>query len=226
MSLAENIQIVNERINQACINSNRNTDEVKVIAVTKYVDIDQTKEILDFDLQHIGENRAEQGLAKYEAIQDKVVWHFIGNIQTRKVKQILGKFEYIHSLDRLPLAMEINKRAMLLDIKVKCFVQVNVSGENSKSGIKPEEIIDFFKAISNFESIELVGLMTMAPHFDDPELARPIFRRLKELLDIVNASNILDNQLTELSMGMSNDFEVAIEEGATFVRLGSVLLKK
>lgn len=226
MSLAENIQAVNERINQACINSNRKLDEVTVIAVTKYVEVDQAKEVLNFGLQHIGENRAEQGLAKYEAIQDRAVWHFIGNIQTRKVKQILGKFEYIHSLDRLPLAIEIDKRAKQLDIKVKCFVQVNVSGEQSKSGIMPEEIIDFFKAISIFDSIEPVGLMTMAQHDDDPELARPTFRRLRELLDIVNASNILDKQLTELSMGMSNDFEVAIEEGATFVRLGSILLKK
>lgn len=225
MSLAENIQDVNIRIQQACIKGNRNLEDVKVIAVTKYVDVEKTREILDYGLLHIGENRAEQGVAKYETIMGEATWHFIGNLQTRKVKEVIGKFEYIHSLDRLSLAMEIDKRAKKLSIKVKCFVQVNVSGEESKSGIEPEELINFFKAIAEYDSIEVIGLMTMAPHYDDPELTRPIFRRLKELIDNINESKILNYRLTELSMGMSNDFEVAIEEGATFIRLGSVLFK-
>jgi len=224
MSIAENIQNVNERINQACAKSNRNPEDIKVIAVTKYVDLEKTKEILTFGLKQIGENRAEQGIHKYEAIRDDVVWHFIGNLQTRKAKEIIGKFEYIHSVDRLSLAMEIDKRAKQQNIKVKCFVQVNVSGEESKSGVEPEELIQFIKTITEYDSIEVIGLMTMAPHYDDPELTRPIFRRLKELLDTINENKVLSYQLTELSMGMSNDFEVAIEEGATFIRLGSVLL--
>lgn len=225
LSLADSIQDVNKRIEQACIRSNRNSEDVKIIAVTKYVDIEKTGEILDYGLQHIGENRAEQGLIKYEAIKDRAIWHFIGNLQTRKVKEILGKYEYIHSLDRISLAMEIDKRAKKKNIKVKCLLQVNVSGEESKSGVKPEEVIPFVKSITEFDSIEVIGLMTMAPHYEDPELTRPIFRKLKELLNAINESKILNYQITELSMGMSNDFEVAIEEGATFVRLGSVLLK-
>lgn len=225
LSIADNIQDVNKRIEQACTKGNRNAKDVKVIAVTKYVDLEITKEILNYGLQHIGENRAEQGLTKYEAIREQAFWHFIGNLQTRKVKEIIGKFEYIHSLDRLSLAKEIDKRAKQQNIKVKCFVQVNVSGEESKSGIVPEEVIEFIKAITEYDSIEVIGLMTMAPHYEDPELTRPIFRKLKELLTTINESKILDYQITELSMGMSNDFEIAIEEGATFVRLGSVLLK-
>lgn len=223
--LADNVQDVNEKIQQACIKSNRNPEEIKVIAVTKYVDLEITKEILDLGLLHIGENRSEQGSAKYEAIGDKAIWHFIGNLQTRKVKEIIGKFEYIHSLDRISLAMEIDKRAKQQNIKVKCFVQVNVSGEESKSGVKSEDLTQFIKTIAEYDSIEVMGLMTMAPHYEESELTRPIFRRLKELLNIINESKILNYQIKELSMGMSNDYEVAIEEGATFVRLGSVLFE-
>lgn len=223
--LADNVQDVNEKIQQVCMKSNRNPEEIKVIAVTKYVDLEITKKILDLGLLHIGENRSEQGSAKYEAIGDKAIWHFIGNLQTRKVKEIIGKFEYIHSLDRLSLAMEIDKRAKQQNIKVKCFVQVNVSGEESKSGVKPEDLTQFIKTIAEYDSIEVMGLMTMAPHYEESELTRPIFRRLKELLNIINESKILNYQIKELSMGMSNDYEVAIEEGATFVRLGSVLFE-
>ncbi|OEF99537.1 YggS family pyridoxal phosphate enzyme [Vulcanibacillus modesticaldus] len=225
MSLEANLALIKERIKRSCIKSNRNQNDVKIIAVTKYVDVDQTKEVLDLGLEHLGENRVQNALPKYEKLQGRGFWHFIGRLQSKKVKQILGKFDYIHSLDRLSLAEEIDKRAKQLGIKVKCFVQVNISKEETKTGVEPENLLDFIKEVSKFDSIQLVGLMTMAPYVEDKELTRPIFRKLRELLEQINDQNILDYKLTELSMGMSNDFEVAIEEGATFIRIGSLLLK-
>lgn len=223
MPLAENINSVKERIKQACIKSGRDLNDVNIIAVTKYVDVDQARQILDLGLEHIGENRVQQALPKYEALHTRGTWHFIGSLQTKKVKQIIGKFEYIHSLDRLSLAEEIDIRAKQENIKVKCFLQVNVSGEESKSGVEPDNLLGFVKDLSKFNSIQLVGLMTMAPLYEDKELTRPVFRRLKKLLDLINEKGILNYQIKGLSMGMSNDFEVAIEEGATYLRLGSVL---
>ncbi len=225
LSLVENVKQVKEKIRQACLNSGREMEEVHLITVTKYVNLELTKEALDIGMQHIGENRVKEGTLKYEALGDRGVWHFIGSLQTRKVKDIIEKFDYIHSLDRLSLAKEIDKRAREHGIKVKCFIQVNVSGEETKSGITPEDLFSFLQEIKNFDSIQPVGLMTMAPHTDDKELIRGVFRKLKNLLEAVNQKQILPEILHELSMGMSNDFEIAIEEGATHVRLGSILFK-
>ncbi len=225
VSITANIQIVQDKIEQACKRIGRDTEEINVIAVTKYVNVEKTEEVLNAGLQHIGENRPQQAVSKYDQLQERGIWHFIGNLQTRKVKQVIGKFEYIHSLDRIALAEEIEKRAKYLGIKVKCFIQVNVSGEESKSGIDPDKLIQFSREVKQFESIEVVGLMTMAPLTENIEVIRPHFRRLRELRDYLNEQQIFDYLVKELSMGMSNDFEIAIEEGATFVRLGSILLK-
>lgn len=221
--LADNLNKVQEKIEGICIKSGRNVNDVKIIAVTKYVDVEKTKEILDLGIEHIGENRVKEGTEKYEALKDRGTWHFIGTIQSRKVKQVIDKFDYIHSLDRLSLAEEIDKRAKQLNKEVKCFVQVNVSGEASKSGVAPEQLVDFIKEIAKFKTIHLTGLMTMAPLVDDKEETRDIFRKLRGLLELINSEQLLDYQFTELSMGMSNDYEIAIEEGATFVRLGTVI---
>lgn len=223
LTLDYNLAKINERIKSACTRSNRALNDVKVIAVTKYVDIEQTRKVLDLGLIHIGENRANEGIEKFNELHDRGEWHFIGNLQTRKVKQIIGKFDYIHSLDRLSLAEEIDKRAKEIGIIANCFIQVNVSGEVTKSGVSSQDVLHFIKEVSQFKSIKIVGLMTMAPHFEDNELTRPIFRELRELKDMVNEQKVLDYSLDELSMGMSNDFEIAVEEGATFVRLGSIL---
>ncbi|MDQ0177649.1 YggS family pyridoxal phosphate-dependent enzyme [Bacillus chungangensis] len=221
MKVKDNLAVIHEKIEKACLKAGRKTDEVNIVAVTKYVSIDRAKEALQAGLVHLGENRDDGLLRKYEALGEEPIWHFIGSLQTRKVKQIIHKAAYIHSLDRISLAKEINKRA---NKPVKCFVQVNVSGEASKHGLVPEEVEDFIQQLQAYPNIVVVGLMTMAPHIHDQDALRTYFRKLKELqLDIQQLG--LDNApCRELSMGMSNDYEIAVEEGATFVRLGTSLV--
>lgn len=226
MSLEERIQQVNQKIEDACKRSNRPFEDVNVIAVTKYVSLQTTGAVLDRGLEHIGENRWQDAQAKWEAFGQKGTWHFIGHLQTNKVKDVIGKFAYIHSLDRLSLAKELDKKAASLGIQVNTFMQVNISGEESKYGLQPEQASSFLKDIQSFNNLKVIGLMTMAPHEEDPELTRPVFRGLRELRDDLNGQAFTAEPITELSMGMSNDFEVAIEEGATWVRLGSILVGK
>ncbi|WP_139489936.1 YggS family pyridoxal phosphate-dependent enzyme [Brevibacillus dissolubilis] len=216
---------LNQKIEAACARSGRDPQEVKIVAVTKYVDADAVGQILDAGVTHIGENRVQDGVPKYEAHGDKGVWHFIGHLQTNKVKDVVGRFTYIHSLDRLSLAEAINKRAEALDIIVPCFLQINISGEETKFGLDPNDILAFVEACSNMKHIRIAGCMTMAPVVDDPEEARPVFRGLREWQKRLQALNLPNVTVEELSMGMSGDFEVAIEEGATFIRLGSILVK-
>lgn len=226
MILKDRIQHVESRIQAACARSGRHPDEVHVVAVTKYVDAEATGKLLDEGVLHIGENRPQKAVPKWEALGGRGVWHFIGHLQSNKVKDVIGKFQYIHSLDRLSLAKELEKRAAALDIVVSAFMQVNVSGEQSKHGIRPEEAPALLKELSQFKHIKVVGLMTMAPIVEDPELTRPVFRGLRELRDKLNGMGITNDPITELSMGMSGDFEVAIEEGATWIRLGTILVGK
>jgi len=197
---------------------------VNLIAVTKYASLATTRQVLELGLQHIGENRWQDAKPKWEELGAQGTWHFIGHLQTNKVKDVVGRFAYIHSLDRLSLATELQKKAEALDLVVRCFLQVNVSGEESKYGLAPAELIDFARQIRGLDRLRIVGLMTMAPFESEPERTRPVFRGLREWRDRLNDEAILSEPLTELSMGMSNDFEVAIEEGATWIRLGSVLV--
>lgn len=225
MTVKENLKNIQQEIEKACEKVNRNPKEVKIIAVTKYVNIERTKETLDAGIVHIGENRVEAAEEKYEALGDRGIWHFIGRLQSKKVKKMIDKFSYLHSLDRLSLAEEIQKR--LPDGKqMNCFVQLNVSGEETKAGISSKELIPFIKALEQYPSIRVVGLMTMAPFYEDPERTRPIFRKLKELQKEVQALQLPFAPCDELSMGMSNDYIIAVEEGATFVRIGSSLVGK
>jgi PLP dependent protein len=221
MSVKENLQIIEQNIKEACERSNRNKEEVQIIAVTKYVSNERTQEALEAGIIHLGENRDDGFLKKWEQFQDKPTWHFIGTLQSRKVKNIIDKVDYIHSLDRLSLAKEIQKRASK---PIKCFVQVNVSGEESKHGIRPDELIPFIEQLASFDRIVVVGLMTMAPFTDDETLIRRCFQQLKTLQLKVQALNKKYAPCTELSMGMSNDYIIAVEEGATFVRIGSSLV--
>ncbi|WP_332690619.1 YggS family pyridoxal phosphate-dependent enzyme [Halalkalibacter lacteus] len=223
MSVKEKLISIQKEIEVVCNRVKRNPASIQIVAVTKYVSVETTEKALNAGLIHIGENRVEGAVQKWEALHESGIWHFIGSMQTRKVKQIIGKYEYLHSLDRLSLAKEVDKRLEEGQV-MKCFVQVNVSGEESKSGLAPEEVIPFIKELSTFQGIQVIGLMTMAPFFDDAELTRPIFRRLKEIKDSVMALQLPYAPCTELSMGMSNDYRVAIEEGATFIRLGSALV--
>lgn len=226
MQMTQTIPYVEERVARACARAGRDRSEVRIIAVTKYVSLETTGQVLRHGLTHIGENRWQDAQAKWEAFGHEGTWHFIGHLQTNKVKDVVGKFAYIHSLDRLSLAKEINRKAAALGITAQCFIQLNVSGEETKYGLPPEELVSFVESVRSFEHIRVVGLMTMAPYEAEPEATRPVFRGLRELRDELNRERLLGYEVPHLSMGMSNDFEVAIEEGATWIRLGSVLVGK
>ncbi|MEJ8544570.1 YggS family pyridoxal phosphate-dependent enzyme [Brevibacillus borstelensis] len=223
--LKERLGRIEERIAAACSRSGRDRGDVKIVAVTKYVDSDTIGDLLQVGVEHIGENRVQDAMPKYEQWGDRAVWHFIGHLQTNKVKEVVGRFAYIHSLDRLSLAREIDKRGEALNHVVPCFLQVNISGEETKFGLSPNDVLAFLRETSNMKHIRIAGLMTMAPHVENPEEARPVFKGLREWQERINEWKFPHAEITELSMGMSNDFEVAIEEGATYIRLGSVLVK-
>ncbi|OIJ09821.1 YggS family pyridoxal phosphate enzyme [Anaerobacillus arseniciselenatis] len=223
MTVKENLETIQQDIERACQRVQRDVNSVKIIAVTKYVSDERALEAIDAGIAHIGENRVEEGNRKWQVLEGKGTWHFIGTLQSRKVKEMIEKFDYIHSLDRLSLAKEIQKRATK---KVKCFVQVNVSGEETKHGIAATEVIDFIKTVEQYSLIEVVGLMTMAPYVEEPEETRQYFQRLKQVQKDVQALRLSFAPCTELSMGMSNDYQIAVEEGATFIRLGTSLVGK
>lgn len=221
MKVIENLQKIQENIELACRRSKRHSSEVTIIAVTKYVTIERAKEAVEAGVVHLGENRDEGLLAKWDVLRDKPIWHYIGSLQSRKVKNIIDKVDYIHSLDRMSLAEEINKRAEKV---TNCFVQVNVSGEESKQGLSPDEVGEFVLSLSKFEKIRICGLMTMAPFIEDEQVLRSCFRKLNELQRKIKSLELNYAPCTELSMGMSNDYEIAIEEGATMVRIGTALV--
>lgn len=226
MTLESRISTVDQRIAEACARSGRRREDVNVIAVTKYVSVATAAEAVRAGARHIGENRWPDAKDKWESLKGQAVFHYIGSLQTNKVKDVVGRFDYIHSLDRPSLAQAIDKRAQALQLRVPCFLQVNVSGEESKHGLAPEETRAFLRGLRDYPSIDPIGLMTMAPLDTDPEQARPVFRALRELRDELNREALTERPLTELSMGMSGDFETAVEEGATWVRLGTVLVGK
>ncbi|KUP37276.1 YggS family pyridoxal phosphate-dependent enzyme [Bacillus halotolerans] len=221
MRVVDHLRHINERINEACNRSGRRSDEVTVIAVTKYVSPERAQEAVDAGIKCLGENRDAELLRKQEIMKGNPEWHFIGSLQSRKVKAVVNSVSYIHSLDRLSLAKEIEKRA---EGAVQCFVQVNTSLEPSKHGMNKEEVIPFIQELSGFDNIVVAGLMTMAPLTDDQDEIRSCFRTLRELRDQVQELKQPNAPCTELSMGMSNDFEIAIEEGATYIRIGSSLV--
>ncbi len=218
--IISNLEAILENIDEAKKRANA-TQSVKIVAVTKAVDVARTKEALEAGLVHIGENRPEGLHTKQELIKSGAQWHYIGTLQTRKVKHVINDIDYLHSLDRLSLAEEIEKRA---EKPVKCFVQANVSGEESKHGLARDEVVPFIKQLASYKKIEVVGLMTMAPDVEDEDVIRGVFRELKKLQQEVVALQLAYAPCLELSMGMSNDYEIAIEEGATFVRIGTALV--
>ncbi|GIP39690.1 UPF0001 protein YlmE [Paenibacillus sp. J31TS4] len=217
---------VEERVAAACERSGRSRESVQVIAVTKYVSLETARQAVSLGYTRIGENRWQDVKPKWEAIGDAAEWHFIGHLQTNKVKDVIGKFAYIHSLDRMSLANEINRKAEQLGVTANCLIQLNISGEESKFGMAEEQLVPFVEQLKELPAIRIAGLMTMAPYEMEPEQTRPVFRRLRELRDELNARALLPYQVQQLSMGMSNDFEIAIEEGATWIRLGTVLVGK
>lgn len=226
MELLLHWEQVKKRIAESCHRVGRDPNEVNVVAVTKYVDQERTKAVLDLGLDHIGESRVQDAIPKWEHLGDRGIWHFIGHLQRNKVKEVVSRFSYIHSLDRFSLAQELDKRGRALNHRVQCFLQVNVAGESQKFGISPQELEDFASEVANLSCIEIAGLMTMAPLTPRSEETRSIFRELKQIQIRLQQKNHPNLQVPGLSMGMSQDFEIAIEEGATWVRLGSVLVGK
>lgn len=220
--IKKNWEEIQTTIVAACARSGRNPQEVKVVAVTKYSDLETTRQVLDLGLTEIGESRAQEAVPKYKALGDRGTWHFIGHLQRNKVKDVVGRFTYIHSLDRFSLAQEISRRAEKVGCTMRCFIQVNVAGEASKFGLAPAEVMDFAEEVVQLPFLHLEGLMTMAPRVEVPEETRPVFRQLAEMRRKLQEEKGLS--LPHLSMGMSQDYEIAVEEGATWLRLGSVLV--
>ncbi|AKG73709.1 YggS family pyridoxal phosphate-dependent enzyme [Salinicoccus halodurans] len=196
-------------------------DEATIIAVTKYHTVEETLEAYEAGVRDFGENRPEGFLEKRKALPADANVHFIGTLQSRKVKQIADDLYYLHSLDRESIAKKIEQYS---NHTVKCFIQVNVSGEDSKHGLIPEEVPEFLETLSEYEKIEVIGLMTMAPHTEDRSLISEVFKRLSELKQKLAEDNRANIQIKELSMGMSNDYDIALQNGATFVRIGSKIM--
>lgn len=222
MNLVENADLVRQQVETARNKANRQ-DQVNVIAVTKYVDVVTTEAMVKTGIQHIGENRVDKFLEKYQALKGyDLTWHLIGSLQRRKVKDVINLVDYFHALDSVKLAQEIQKRA---EHPIKCFLQVNISGEESKHGFAPDELGDVLAEIAQLDKIEIVGLMTMAPFEASQEELQDIFSKTHQLQKQLEKKQLKNMPFSELSMGMSRDFEVAIANGATFVRIGTSFFK-
>lgn len=219
--LKENLANVEKKIEQACKNAGRSRDEVTLIAVSKTKPVEMLQEIYDENIRDFGENKVQELCSKMEQLPSDIRWHMIGHLQRNKVKYIVGKVELIHSVDTYRLAEEINIQAKKQNVIVPILVEVNIAHEESKFGISAEDAILLVEEISKLENIRIKGLMTIAPYVENPEDNRLYFRKIKQLsVDITNKN--IDNVFMEiLSMGMTGDYMVAIEEGATMVRVGT-----
>ncbi len=218
--IEENIKKVEERIARAAHRVGRDADEISLVAVAKTVSAEKIEEAIVCGVRIIGENRVQEAKQKFQRIGSKVDWHMVGHLQTNKVKDALRIFSLIHSLDSLRLAEELEKRA---EKPIDCLIEVNTSQEKTKFGMTPENLSAFFKSIRNLKKVNVIGLMTIGPGWaiSDPEASRPCFRLLRDLREkLAQESQI---QLPILSMGMTSDFEIAIEEGASMIRLGTAL---
>ncbi|WP_337864808.1 YggS family pyridoxal phosphate-dependent enzyme [Ignavibacterium sp.] len=219
--IADNLARLHERIAKICEKVGRKQSEIKQIAVSKYFGIDAILEANRLGINNFGENRAQELMLKFEKIGDRVIWHFIGTLQKNKVKYAVKSAEYIHSVDSIELLEEINKRASSLNKVQKILLEVKTSSEKSKSGLtNEEEIFKIAQQAKNYSNIDFIGLMTIAPLTEDEDLIRKSFRELRLLKEKMNNAGI---NITELSMGMTSDFEIAIEEGSTMLRIGSAI---
>lgn len=219
--LKENLETVKKNIEQACKNAGRNVDEVTLIAVSKTKPVEMLREVYDAGIRQFGENKVQEMCDKMEVLPDDIKWNMIGHLQTNKVKYIVGKTSLIHSVDSLHLAKEIQKQAVRKDVICNILVEVNIAQEETKFGTSKEEAIELVSEIAKLDHLRVRGLMTIAPFVTDPEDNREYFREIKQLsVDIANKN--IDNVCMDiLSMGMTGDYMVAIEEGATMVRVGT-----
>ena len=221
--ITANINKIKQRIAAAAARCNRAPDSIKLLAVTKTVPLPAIEQAIEAGITALGENYVQEAKEKIAVIGQRVSWHMIGHLQTNKAKYTVNLFDYIHSVDRLELAAEINKRARLIGRKINILIEINVSGEKTKNGITASEAIELIKNVSMLESVSVKGLMTMAPYSTNPENSRPYFSELRNLRNKIISEGITNIQMEELSMGMTDDFEIAIEEGATIVRIGRAI---
>ena len=219
--LRENLQEVEKRIQETCARAGRDRSEVTLVSVSKTKPVEMLQEAYDLGVRVFGENKVQEIRDKYDALPKDIEWHMIGHLQTNKVKYIVDKVKLIHSVDSLRLAEIIEKEAEKHNRSVDILLEVNVAEETSKFGLKTVEVIPFAEKIAQFPHINMRGLMTIAPFVDDPEKNRTIFRDLHKLYVDIKEKNIDNGTVSILSMGMTNDYEVAIEEGATMVRIGT-----
>ncbi len=221
--LSENLRSVEARVSAACERAGRERREVTLVAVSKTKPVSMLEEIYSCGVRNFGENKVQEICAKQPVLPDDIKWHMIGHLQTNKVRQVIDKACLIHSVDSLKLAQVIEKEAAKKDLVVPVLFEVNVAEEESKFGARTEETAAIIQEIAKLPHVRVRGLMTIAPFVDDPEENRSVFRRLKELSVDIAEKNINNVTMCELSMGMTGDFEVAIEEGATFVRVGTAI---
>lgn len=224
MSIKENIDEILKRTAAAAMRSGRSTEDITVIAVSKTVDAERAREAVEGGLVNLGENRVQELVSKYEQLSDiGVKWHLIGNLQKNKVKYIIDKTTLIHSVENLELANEINKRAQKNNIISNVLIELNIGEEESKFGLDEENVYSFLKDMEQFENIKVLGLMTVAPFSENPEDIRWVFKKMKGIYDKISGMKLKNTEMKYLSMGMTNDFEIAIEEGANIVRIGTAV---
>ncbi|WP_099187984.1 YggS family pyridoxal phosphate-dependent enzyme [Tepidibacter mesophilus] len=220
--IKQNLDEVLSEINNSANKANVNPNDIILIGVTKTVDIPIIEEAIRLGVTHVGENKPQELVRKYDSIGNKVKWHLIGSLQTNKVKYVIDKADMIHSLDRISLCEEINKRAKSINKIMDCLVQVNIAREDTKHGLFKEDVIDFIKTVSSkYKNIKINGIMTMAPYVDKPEDVRIYFKDIKNISKEIERLNLENVDMKYLSMGMSNDYKVAIEEGSNMVRVGT-----
>jgi hypothetical protein len=223
MSIATNLAEIRERIATAALKAGRQPEDIRLVAVSKTHPAALVDEAARAGQKLFGENYVQEFTAKAGEVAEPVEWHFIGHLQSNKVRQIAGKVSLIHSVDRLSLAEEIDRQLGKLGQACSVLIEVNVAGEATKGGTTAAAALELVRSVAALPNVHIVGLMTMPPFFDDPEAARPYFRELRELSVAIEHEAIPNVEMRELSMGMSGDFEVAIEEGATLVRVGTAI---
>lgn len=219
--VTENLKKVEEKINNACTRCGRKRSEITLIAVSKTKPVEMMEEAMKSGIRTFGENKVQEILKKEVLLPDDINWHLIGHLQRNKVRQIAGKTAMIHSVDSIRLAEQIQKEYEKIEQTADILIEVNIAREETKFGLVPEETEDTLRKIAQMPNIHVCGLMTIAPFVENPEQNRVHFHNLRKLLVDINAKNIDNISMTELSMGMTGDYEVAIEEGATFVRVGT-----
>ncbi len=219
--IKENLDLVEKNIQEACARAGRDRESVTLIAVSKTKPVSDIRTAMDCGITVFGENKVQEIKDKTEEIKEPLSWHMIGHLQANKVKYLPGRVCMIHSVDNRKLADEIEKQFSKAGEKIDVLIEVNMAAEDSKFGISPEQVPDFVKEIAPLEHLNIRGLMTIAPYTEEPESNRQYFRGLKELMESINKMGIPGVKMDQLSMGMTGDYQVAIEEGATFVRVGT-----